>query len=119
MARDGKAREAPTRRACLKGGGTLIGGGLLAGCSSNRSTTTSPSPSPATSTETTTTSTTEEDESYTVTMSPVGEVEFDDVPEKVMTYSPLYADAAVALGHGGVVDSLGPRATGRSSTSSQ
>ena len=45
--------------------------------------------------------------SYSVTMSPVGEVEFTDVPRSLMVYSLLYADMAVAYGHGGAVNSLG------------
>lgn len=36
--------------------------------------------------------------SYTVSMEPVGEVEFGSVPERVVTYFPGYADMCVALG---------------------
>ncbi|MEM4781451.1 MAG: ABC transporter substrate-binding protein [Halalkalicoccus sp.] len=42
-------------------------------------------------------------DSYTVEMAPVGEVEFESVPERVVTYFPGYADMCVALG---VEDSL-------------
>lgn len=41
--------------------------------------------------------------SYTVSMEPVGEVEFKSPPERVVTYFPGYADMCVALG---VEDSL-------------
>jgi len=40
-------------------------------------------------------------------MAPVGEVTLDAVPEDVMVYSLLYADMAVAFGHGDAVNSLG------------
>ncbi|MCH7659032.1 MAG: ABC transporter substrate-binding protein [Euryarchaeota archaeon] len=45
----------------------------------------------------------EDGSSYTVTMAPVGEVAFESVPERVVTYFPGYADMCVALG---VEDSL-------------
>lgn len=47
------------------------------------------------------------DASYTVSMAPVGETEFNAVPENVPVYGLLYADMAVALGHGDAVNSLG------------
>ena len=53
------------------------------------------------------TATSPTDAPYTVSMAPVGEVEFDAVPEDVMVYSLLYADMAVAFGHGDAVNSLG------------
>ncbi|WP_049926616.1 ABC transporter substrate-binding protein [Halopiger goleimassiliensis] len=48
----------------------------------------------------------ESDGSYTVSMAPVGEVEFDAVPEDVFVTFPQYADMAVALGHGEGVNAL-------------
>ncbi|MDL5362278.1 ABC transporter substrate-binding protein [Halalkalicoccus sp. NIPERK01] len=36
--------------------------------------------------------------SYTVSMAPAGDVEFESVPERVVTYFPGYADMCVALG---------------------
>ncbi|ELZ09237.1 Fe3+-hydroxamate ABC transporter periplasmic protein [Halovivax asiaticus JCM 14624] len=44
--------------------------------------------------------------SHTVTMSPVGEVAFDGVPEDAFVTFPHYADMAVALGHGDAVNTL-------------
>ncbi|WP_254536693.1 ABC transporter substrate-binding protein [Halomarina litorea] len=44
---------------------------------------------------------------YSVTMKPVGTVEFDAVPERVAHYFPGYADMAVALGHGASITSVG------------
>jgi len=45
--------------------------------------------------------------SYTAELAPAGAVAFDAVPADVMVYSLLYADLAVALGHGDAVNSLG------------
>jgi ABC-type Fe3+-hydroxamate transport system substrate-binding protein len=114
--------DGPTRRDYLTYGGAVIGGGLLAGCAgrsgsdsadnstANRSsgnssadqssgdTTANQSSDDATATET---------GSYSVTMSPVGTVEFDAVPSNVMAYSPQYADMLVALGHDDGLNSLG------------
>ncbi|WP_418284273.1 ABC transporter substrate-binding protein [Halorubrum sp. DTA46] len=46
-------------------------------------------------------------DAYAVELAPAGEVAFDAVPEDVMVYSLLYADMAVAFGHGDAVNSLG------------
>ncbi|WP_276259789.1 ABC transporter substrate-binding protein [Haloglomus litoreum] len=89
-------RETPTRRALL-GAGATAGAGLLAGCTDSLVGTGGsgdPTASPT-------------DSSYTVSMAPVGQVAFDAVPEDVMVYSLLYADMAVAFGHGDAVNSLG------------
>jgi ABC-type Fe3+-hydroxamate transport system substrate-binding protein len=109
MPRDDTAHDAPTRRAYLKYGGAAVGGGLLAGCSGRADsgatpTETSTDTSTATETET---ETTPEDERYSVTMSPVGEVTFEDVPTNVMAYSPQYVDMLVALGHADALNSIG------------
>jgi ABC-type Fe3+-hydroxamate transport system substrate-binding protein len=47
-----------------------------------------------------------EGNSYTASMAPVGEVEFDAVPEDAFVAFPQYADMAVALGHGDAVNTL-------------
>lgn len=83
----------PTRRECLGYGGALVCGGLLAGCTDGGGGGTNGSDP--------------EGETYTVEMAPVGEVEFESVPERVMVYSLLHADMAVAYGHGDAVNSLG------------
>ncbi|RKD95720.1 ABC transporter substrate-binding protein [Halopiger aswanensis] len=44
--------------------------------------------------------------SYTASMAPVGEVEFDSVPENLFVTYPQYADMAVALGHDEGVNTL-------------
>lgn len=91
---------APTRRDTVKYGGAVVGGGLLAGCvgegDGGESTPTDEE-----------TATTPEDTSYSVTMSPVGEVTFEEVPSNVMAYSPQYADMLVAMDHDDALNSLG------------
>jgi iron complex transport system substrate-binding protein len=46
-------------------------------------------------------------ESYTVEMEPVGDVEFDSVPETWESYFPGYADMGVALGQAGGLSAVG------------
>ncbi|MFC7075579.1 ABC transporter substrate-binding protein [Haloarcula halophila] len=48
-----------------------------------------------------------EDRSYSVTMSPVGTVEFERPPETATVYDATWADILVGLGHGDAVLSLG------------
>lgn len=93
MADEGSRRRGVTRREYVSGG-AVVAGGLLAGCTGEGDDGTTSEPA-------------SEDESYTVEMAPVGEVEFESVPEHVMVYSLLHADMAVAYGHGDAVNSLG------------
>ncbi|WP_224270898.1 ABC transporter substrate-binding protein [Haloprofundus salinisoli] len=102
-----------TRRDYLRYGGAVVGAGLLAGCASDDG---AEETSPGTTVgsgdggaaETDAGSeTTSSGESYSVSMAPVGTVEFDSVPQNVMVYSLLYADMAVAYGKGDAVNSLG------------
>ncbi|CQH64190.1 ABC-type transport system periplasmic substrate-binding protein (plasmid) [Halobacterium hubeiense] len=98
--------EAPTRRDYLKFGGSLVGGGLLAGCTGQ---TDSESPSTQTAaddTETATETTSSGSESYSVTMSPVGTVEFDSPPESAFTVLVHHADMALALGYGDAINAM-------------
>jgi len=110
-------RNTPTRRAVIRYGGAVTGAGLLAGClgggsdGSGSDGTDGPggdgsdgsdgSDGGDSGTDDGTT------DSYTVEMAPVGELTLDSVPEDVMVYSLLYADMAVAFGHGDAVNSLG------------
>nr|WP_226482636.1 ABC transporter substrate-binding protein [Natrinema amylolyticum] len=73
----------------MKYGGVVVGGGLLAGCAGQSDSGSTP------------------ETSYSVTLSPVGEVTFDTVPETAYAYNPHYADMAVAFGHGDAIASLG------------
>jgi len=87
----------PTRRDIVKGGGALLGGGFLAGCSGNSGRET---PVPGT------TDTATSDESYSVTMEPVGTVEFETVPKTIAPFTADYIDMLVALGHGDAAQSI-------------
>jgi ABC-type Fe3+-hydroxamate transport system substrate-binding protein len=98
MADDDTEIRAPTRREFVTGG-AIAAGGLLAGCSGGAD-------SSGTHTAGEAASTTASDDSYSVTLSPAGEVSFDDVPETVLTVFPQYADMAVALGRGDAVNAV-------------
>jgi len=107
MADDAGDRETPTRRDTIRYGGAVVGGGLLAGCAGSSDGGSTPTGT-ETETETPTeTGTPTDDPSYSVTMSPVGEVTFESVPSNVMAYSPQYADMLTALGHDDALNSLG------------
>jgi ABC-type Fe3+-hydroxamate transport system substrate-binding protein len=95
----------PTRRACVKWGGAVLASGVLAGCSGDgggdRSAATGTAggtTSPDTSTPGT--------GPYSVTMSPMGEVTFDSVPQDVFTILSHHADMALALGRGDDVNAV-------------
>ncbi|SDE97421.1 ABC-type Fe3+-hydroxamate transport system, substrate-binding protein [Halorubrum xinjiangense] len=102
-----------TRRDAIRYAGAVAGAGLLAGCNGTES---APSGSDSDGGNGSADDGYGGDEpsdedagsgSYAAAMAPVGEVTFDAVPEDVMVYSLLYADLAVALGHGDSVNSLG------------
>ncbi|WP_415380374.1 ABC transporter substrate-binding protein [Halosimplex sp. TS25] len=117
--------EAPTRRTFLTYGGALAAAGLVAGCSSEGDAGATPEETPAstesdpatrdavTPTETPTpaetaaeTSNRSGDGGYSVTMEPVGTVEFDAVPQSIAPFTADYIDMLVALGHGDAVESI-------------
>ncbi|MFU1783609.1 ABC transporter substrate-binding protein [Haloarcula japonica] len=105
---DGATFERPTRREVVKGGGTLALGGLLAGCSgdsSPKSAETGTDDS-TTDTEPSATEPVTSDGPYSVTMEPVGTVEFETVPETIAPFTADYIDMLVALGHGDAVQSI-------------
>ena len=128
MGRDNGTHEIPTRREYLRYGGVVAGGGLLAGCSSNSSGSNETSDNESssgtapgskstvalTNTEratsangtTGTESGTTARRSYSVTMSPMGEVAFDSVPKKIYTGLPNTVDMAVAAGQADGIDAL-------------
>ncbi|UPV75691.1 ABC transporter substrate-binding protein [Halorussus limi] len=114
-------RETPatklTRRSLLKGAGAASTGALLAGCTGDGAgdgtQTSGTGESETTGTTAAESTTTESSDGHSVTMSPVGTVEFDAVPRNVFTVFPQYADMAVALGHGDAVNSVYvPKMTG-------
>ncbi|AKU08115.1 ABC transporter substrate-binding protein [Haloferax gibbonsii] len=98
MPSDDNGRDGPTRRDYVKYGGAIIGGGLLAGCSQRDPAATQTETATETATPTATETATPEDTSYTVTMAPAGDVEFDAVPETWMAYYSNYGDMGIALG---------------------
>ncbi len=73
-----------TRRDTVKYGGAVVGGGLLAGCTGSG--------------ESTTEAETASDESYSLTMEPMGAVEFDEPPETWIGDYGFAADIGLALG---------------------
>mgnify|MGYP000681135695 CR=1 FL=1 len=112
--------EQRTRRSVLIGTGTAVGG-ALAGCVSATGTdepassassdaeTESPTPSPtatdgspgqSTATEAETDAESTPETPYGVEMAPMGEVEFEAVPERIFTVLSHKADMALALGRG-------------------
>jgi len=100
--------EIPTRRDYLKGGSALLGGGLLAGCLGGDDSSEDPTNS-TTSSETatdTSTNTSMADGSYTVSMAPMGAVEFDSPPESIFTRLTHLAGMAFALGRGNDVNAM-------------
>ncbi|TQQ81291.1 ABC transporter substrate-binding protein [Halonotius terrestris] len=76
-----------TRREVVTYGGTIAGAGLLAGCSGSGTNNAGDDASG-------------DGESYSVSISPMGEVSFDSPPETVFTRLTHHADMAFALGHG-------------------
>ncbi|WP_396611276.1 ABC transporter substrate-binding protein [Haloferax sp. S1W] len=112
MQRETAGERGPTRRDYLTYAG-VVGSGLLAGCTASGDTESSTAmPSKADSSTANehsgdATQTTADSESgYTVSMSPVGDVEFDAPPEQAMVVFSHYADMAVALGKAETVQSL-------------
>ncbi|SFR69817.1 ABC transporter substrate-binding protein [Halogeometricum limi] len=109
MTHDGSRSR--TRRDVLKASGILAASGLLAGCTGTSedgtdagSTATESAAATETGTESSTDAETETDEAtetteaYSVTMEPVGTVEFDSVPETWVANNGSWADMGVALG---------------------
>ncbi len=89
---DTNTNGAPTRRDYVKYGGALAAGGAIAGCSELLG-----SDSNSGSDESGT-------QSYTVTIEPSGEVEFESVPETWVAEGGAWVDMGVALGvHDGIL----------------
>ncbi|NLV07998.1 ABC transporter substrate-binding protein [Haloarcula rubripromontorii] len=102
MSRDDAKHKAPTRRDYMKYGGAVVGGGLLAGCTGDSGAgdeptetgTTNESTDASVDTETSTPG----DAGYSVSMAPMGDVEFDEPPENWVSYLSTYGDMGIALG---------------------
>jgi ABC-type Fe3+-hydroxamate transport system substrate-binding protein len=100
MSRDTDDGGGLSRRDYLAYGGVVAAGGVFAGCagqSDSEATATGTSPRDTSTTETT------GDDSYSVTMSPVGTVEFDAPPERLLAYDRQWLHMAYELGHGDAV----------------
>ncbi len=82
----------PTRRTVLKTGAAITGLGTTAGCLGSDEE-----------------SDDDGDGAYSVTMEPVGTVEFDAVPETWLAFTGDYADMGVALGQGDGLAAIGLR----------
>lgn len=95
MERDPAEPTVPTRRDCVRYGGSILAGGLLAGCSGNSDQPASRADESPTATGAPTTS---EDGSYTVSIAPTGDVTFDEVPATWVAENASWADMGVALG---------------------
>ncbi|WP_324760632.1 ABC transporter substrate-binding protein [Haloarcula montana] len=96
---DNHERQA-TRRDTLKYGGAVIGGSLLAGCTGGSGSESTPTG------ETATAGTTTGQQGYSVTMEPVGTVEFESVPETIAPFTADYIDMLVALGQADTAQSI-------------
>ncbi|WP_135827437.1 ABC transporter substrate-binding protein [Halorussus halobius] len=94
-------RGDPTRRDYLTYGGSAVATGLLAGCMGDQLFVESGADG-----TTTDSGDTGGGDTHSVAMSPMGEVEFEGVPESAFTIYPQYADMAVALGHGDAINAL-------------
>lgn len=86
----------PTRRETITGGGALIGGGLLAGCTGQGGPGGGVNGSNGSKGENATTG--GGGNSYSVTMSPVGEVKFDGVPESAVSDLGIWVDTLASFG---------------------
>ncbi|WP_435361670.1 ABC transporter substrate-binding protein [Haloarchaeobius sp. DFWS5] len=108
MKRDSREDSSATRRQYLKVGGAALTGTLLAGCTgdSDGGEPSETGTSEATGTDAPTgtdasTETSEEESSdgpYSVSMTPVGEVQFESVPETWVANNGSWADMGIALG---------------------
>ncbi|WP_247730400.1 ABC transporter substrate-binding protein [Halovivax limisalsi] len=87
----------PTRRDAIASGGAVVGG-LLAGCIGADGSGDGDSEAAPTETGTDGGSEVAEDGGYSVSISPVGEVSFEEPPERVYTGLPNTADMAIAAG---------------------
>lgn len=99
MASDDTIHEAPTRRDYVKYGGAIVGGGLLAGCTSDSES--NPAESGDSARSTAALSDDETDTSYEACIEPAGCLTFEEAPETWLAYNGGWADMAFALGQRG------------------
>lgn len=106
MPRDCDSQSESTRRQYIKYGSAIVGGSVLAGCTSDGGSGSTPSADGSTETPVQTDTETIEDTGYSVSMAPVGEVEFTEPPENIYTARTHHADMALALGYGDGVNAM-------------
>jgi hypothetical protein len=114
MLDDGREDEAPTRREYVRYAGGVGGDELLAGCASGGGVEISPGSTGATArtetsptgTEAATETANSADGTHSVTMAPMGDVEFDEVPQDVFTTPDHHADVLLALGRGDAINAM-------------
>lgn len=109
MSEDEGQGRSTTRRNYLRYSSAVTMGGLLAGCASQsgdgatQATDTTEQSDPEPESTQTTTST---EGSYSVELSPVGEVTLEEPPTNVFTHFPWFPDMASALGRGDTINYL-------------
>ncbi|GAA5433560.1 hypothetical protein Hjap01_03048 [Haloarcula japonica] len=106
MSRDDTNCEAPTRRDYVKYSGVVVGGGLLAGCVDQSGSEPDPVQTGTGSQSASKAEPTAAGDGYAVTMSPVGTVEFESVPQDVFTILGHHVDMLVALGRGDAINAM-------------
>ncbi len=106
MSRDDTNHEGPTRRDYMKYSGAVVSGGLLAGCAGQSGPESTPAEKSTGSESGSSNESTSEDGRYSVTMSPMGTVEFETVPQSVFTILGHHVDMLVALGRGDAINAM-------------
>ncbi|EJN57666.1 ABC transporter substrate-binding protein [Halogranum rubrum] len=110
MSEDAGQGPGTTRRDYLRYGSVVATGGLLAGCAGQSEGNTTPTEETTeqtdAETEETETATSTPEASYSVELSPVGEVTLDEPPTNVFTHFPWFPDMASALGQGDTINNL-------------
>jgi ABC-type Fe3+-hydroxamate transport system substrate-binding protein len=96
MGDDHTGHSSSTRREVVKFGGAVLGGSSLAGCTGTEANSNTAEPTGTAEPS----SSSSAGGSYSVSMSPMGEVTFESPPETVFTRLTHHADMAFALGRG-------------------
>ncbi|WP_336361500.1 ABC transporter substrate-binding protein [Haladaptatus sp. ZSTT2] len=98
MAKENSKDKRATRRDYLKYGGALLASGFVAGCTGTSDSDETTEQGTESMTESGGETTEAEMKAYTVSMEPVGEVQFESVPETWVANNGSWADMGIALG---------------------
>ncbi|WP_332900245.1 ABC transporter substrate-binding protein [Haladaptatus sp. CMSO5] len=98
MVKENSKDKRATRRDYLKVGGALLASGFVAGCTGTSDSDETTEQGTESMTESGGETTEAEMKAYTVSMEPVGEVEFESVPETWVANNGSWADMGIALG---------------------